>query len=304
MSRSKSSVKQNAAGILGEFGQQLSLYGQLMRLHKPIGIWLLLWPTLWGLWIAADGMPDEWVFTVFVLGVIVMRSAVCVINDYADRNFDGQVERTSDRPLASGAVAPVEALVLFTALSFIAIGLVLTLDPFTQKLAIGAAVLTVAYPFFKRFFVAPQLILGAAFGWSIPMAFAAQRGEIPRVAWLMWIAVLVWAVIYDTMYAMTDREDDRKLGIRSTAILFGQADVFIISVLQFVLLVALFLSGEVAALGMWFRLSLLVVALLMLYQFSLIRSREPEKCFRAFMNNQYIGATVFAGTVLSYTFTL
>jgi 4-hydroxybenzoate polyprenyltransferase len=290
------------AGILGEFRVQLGLYGQLMRLHKPIGIWLLLWPTLWGLWIAGNGSPDPWVFTVFVIGVLVMRSAGCVINDYADRDFDGQVERTSDRPLAAGTVAPNEALVLFAALSLIAIGLVLTLDTHTQLLAIGAGVLTVVYPFCKRFFVAPQLILGAAFGWSIPMAFAAQRGEVPRVAWLMWMAVLVWAVIYDTMYAMADREDDRKLDIRSTAILFGQADVFIISVLQFVLLVALFLSGEVASLGMWFRLSLLVVALLMLYQFSLIRNREPDKCLRAFLNNQYIGATIFAGTVLSYTF--
>jgi len=302
MKRSKVSVKKQTAGILGEFGLQLGLYGQLMRINKPVGIWLLLWPTLWGLWVASNGKPDEWVFTVFVLGVIVMRSAGCVINDFADRHYDGKVARTSSRPLVTGAISPSEALVLFAALALIAVGLVLTLDRYTQMLAIGAAVLTVAYPFCKRFFVAPQLILGAAFGWSIPMAFAAQSGAVPRIAWLMWIAVLVWAVIYDTMYAMADREDDRKLGIRSTAILFGQADVFIISVLQFVLLVTLFLSGEVASLGMWFRLSLLVVALLMLYQYSLIRTREPKQCFQAFLNNQYIGATIFAGTVLSYTF--
>jgi 4-hydroxybenzoate polyprenyltransferase len=242
------------------------------------------------------------VFTVFVLGVIIMRSAGCVINDYADRDFDGRVKRTTDRPIATGNVAPAEALVLFAALSMMAIGLVLTLDTLTQMLAIVGAMLTVVYPFCKRFFVAPQLILGAAFGWGIPMAFAAQTGALPKLAWLMWIGTIVWALVYDTMYAMVDRDDDRKLGIMSTAILFGQADVFIVSLLQFIFLVSLFLVGEVAALGMWYRLSLLVVALLMLYQFGLIRNREPEKCFHAFLNNQYIGATVFAGIVLSYTF--
>ncbi|HJP04176.1 MAG: 4-hydroxybenzoate octaprenyltransferase [Chromatiales bacterium] len=290
------------SSVLGELGQQLHHYAHLMRLHKPIGIWLLLWPTLWALWVAGNGSPDSWVFTVFVLGVIIMRSAGCVINDYADRNFDGRVSRTRDRPIVAGNVTPTEALLLFAALSMMAIGLVLTLDTYTQMLALVAALLTVVYPFCKRFFVAPQLVLGTAYGWSIPMAFAAQTGTVPKLAWLMWIGVVVWAMVYDTMYAMVDREDDRKLGIMSTAILFGQADVFIVSLLQFIFLVSLFLSGEVAGLGMWYRLSLLIVALLMLYQFALIRKREPIKCFYAFLNNHYIGITVFAGILLSYTF--
>ena len=289
-------------GVLGEFGRQLHHYGRLMRIDRPIGIWLLLWPTLWGLWISARGNPDPWVFTVFVLGVLIMRSAGCVINDYADRDLDGKVARTKDRPLATGQVTPTEALILFAALSLIAIGLVLTLDRYTQLLAIVAAVLTIVYPFCKRFFAAPQLVLGAAFGWSIPMAFAAQTGTVPKLAWLLWIAVLVWATVYDTMYAMADREDDLKLGIRSTAILFGQTDVFIISLLQVILLLSLFLAGEVAQLNMWYRLSLLVVALLMFYQFLLIRNREPKACFQAFLNNRHIGAVVFAGVILSYTF--
>lgn len=289
-------------GVLGELGEQLRHYARLMRLHQPIGIWLLLWPTLWGLWIAGEGSPDSWVFTVFVLGVIIMRSAGCVFNDYVDRDFDGRVKRTSDRPLVTGKVAPGEALVLFAALSMMAIGLVLTLDTYTQLLAIVGGTLTVLYPFCKRFFAAPQLVLGAAFGWSIPMAFAAQTGSVPKLAWLMWIAVVVWATVYDTMYAMADRDDDRKLGIKSTAILFGQADVFIVSLLQGILFIALFLVGEIAALGMWYRLSLLVVALLMFYQFTLIRGRERDNCFRAFLNNRYIGVTVFTGIILSYIF--
>jgi 4-hydroxybenzoate polyprenyltransferase len=193
---------------------------------------------------------------------------------------------------------------LFAALLMIAIGLVLSLNRLTQLLAVVAAVLTVIYPFCKRFIAAPQLVLGAAFAWSIPMAFAAQLGHIPKLAWLMWLTVVMWAVIYDTMYAMADREDDLKLGIKSTAILFGQTDIFIICLLQLTLLLALFLVGEVAQLGMWYRLSVLVSALLMLYQYTLIRKREPEKCFRAFLHNRYIGSTIFIGILLSYTFSL
>jgi len=289
-------------GILAELGRQLGHYARLMRIDRPIGIWLLLWPTLWALWISSSGQPDPWVFTVFVLGALVMRSAGCVINDYADRKLDGKVARTRNRPLVTGDVAPVEALVLFIALALIAIGLVLTLDRLTQMLAAGAALLTVVYPFCKRFLAAPQLVLGIAFAWAVPMAFAAHTGEIPRLAGLLALAVVVWAVAYDTMYAMADRQDDLKAGIRSTAILFGQADVFVIAILQVILLLALLLVGEVAQLGMWFRLSLLVSALFMLYQFTLIRTRDPANCFRAFLNNRHIGATVFAGIVLSYTF--
>lgn len=289
-------------GLLAELLQQLSNYGRLMRIDRPIGIWLLLWPTLWGLWISAQGNPDPWVFTVFVLGVLIMRSAGCVINDFADRKFDRQVRRTRERPLATGSVAPAEAIVLFVALTMIALGLVLTLDKLTQMLAIAAAILTIVYPFCKRFFAAPQLILGAAFAWGIPMAFAAQTGAVPRLAWLMWLVVLVWAVIYDTMYAMADRVDDLRTGIRSTAILFGQADVFIIVILQLIMLFALLLVGEVAELGMWYRLALLVSSLFMLYQYTLIRQRQPDLCIRAFLNNRHIGATIFAGILLHYIF--
>ena len=288
--------------LITELQAQLGQYARLMRLDKPIGTWLLLWPTLWGVWISAKGQPDPWVFTAFVFGVVVMRSAGCVINDYADRKIDSQVRRTAERPLAKGEIAPVEALVLFAALALIALGLVLTLNRATQLLAIGAAVLTVVYPFCKRFFAAPQLVLGAAFAWGIPMAFAAHTGSVPRLGWLMWLTVVIWAVIYDTMYAMVDREDDRKLGVRSTAILFGQADVFIISLLQFTMLLALFLIGEVAQLGMWYRLSVLFSALLMLYQYALIRNRNPENCFHAFLHNRHIGMTIFIGIALAYIF--
>ncbi len=291
----------NASGIFAELFKQFDAYGQLMRLNKPIGIWLLLWPTLWALWVSAAGSPDPWVFTAFVLGVFLTRSAGCVMNDYADRNIDPLVERTKNRPIASGRVAASEALVLFVALMMIALGLVLTLSQTTQLLAIVGAVLIVVYPFCKRFLAAPQLVLGAAFGWSIPMAFAEQAGEITRLAWLMWISVVIWALIYDTMYAMADREDDIKIGINSTAVLFGQADVFIICVLQVILLLSLLLVGEVAKLGMWYQLSLLVAALFMLYEYTLIRDRDPQKCFQAFLNNHYIGASVFVGVMLSYT---
>jgi 4-hydroxybenzoate polyprenyltransferase len=300
--RMKALTRRWPPGLLREVREQASHYASLMRLDRPIGIWLLLWPTLWGLWIAAKGHPDPWIFTVFVAGVIVMRSAGCVINDYADRQFDGKVRRTRDRPLVTGSIVPTEALMLFAALSLIAIGLVLTLNRLTQLLAIGAAVLTVVYPFSKRFFSAPQLLLGAAFAWSIPMAFAAQTGEVPRLAWLMWLTVLIWAVVYDTMYAMVDRADDERLGIRSTAILFGQADVFIIGVLQALFLLALFLIGEVAFLGLWYRLAVGVAAILVVYQLMLIRERKPDDCFKAFLHNRYIGAVIFAGIVLAYTF--
>jgi 4-hydroxybenzoate polyprenyltransferase len=288
--------------MFGELGSQARDFALLMRLNRPIGIWLLLWPTLWALWISADGKPDAYVFTVFVIGVVVMRSAGCVINDYADRDFDGKVARTRDRPLASGRIAPAEALVLFAALGMIATGLVLTLNPYTQVIAIFAAAITIAYPFAKRFFAAPQLILGIAFGLAVPMAFAAQTNEVPRLAWLMFLTVVIHAIIYDTIYAMIDRNDDLKIGIKSTAILFGQADIFIVTTLQVILLLALLLMGEVAQLGLWYQLSLGVCALLMLYQRSLIRERDPAKCLRAFQNNHLISMAVFAGIALDYTF--
>ena len=288
--------------VFKELGKQAALYAELMRLHRPIGTWLLLWPTLWGLWIAGEGQPAQKLFVIFVLGVIVMRSAGCVINDLADRKFDVNIARTKNRPLATGSVTPGEALVLIAALGLIAIALALNLNRLSQLLAIVAALLTVIYPFAKRFLSAPQLILGAAFGWSIPVVFAAQTGEVPRLAWLMWLSVVIWAVIYDTMYAMADRDDDLKSGIRSTAILFGKADLFIITLLQIVFLLALMLIGAAAKLGNWHSLSVGIIAALMAYQRLLIRHRKPERCFQAFLNNRYVGAAMFAGVALDYTF--
>ncbi|MDG1462605.1 MAG: 4-hydroxybenzoate octaprenyltransferase [Gammaproteobacteria bacterium] len=287
-------------GIVADVSIQLSQYAQLMRLDKPIGIWLLLWPTLWGLWISAAGHPDSRVFAAFVAGVIVMRSAGCVFNDFADRKLDPLVARTKLRPLAAGTTTPIEALMLCIALLMIALGIVLTLNRLTQMLAVGGVILTLVYPFAKRFFAAPQFILGAAFGWAIPMAFAAQTGAVPKLGWLMWLAVVIWAVIYDTMYAMADRQDDLKAGIKSTAILFGQADVFIICMLQLVLLFALQLIGQQAELGSTYTLALLAVIGLMVYQFFLIRERDPKNCFAAFLNNRHIGSIVFVGIMLDY----
>src|SRR6056297_382424 len=281
---------------------QLREYALLMRLHRPIGTLLLLWPTLWGLWIAGAGRPDPHVLLVFVAGVVLMRSAGCVMNDFADRRIDPYVARTRDRPLARGTVTPLEALLLAGALGAVAFGLVLTLNRLTVLLALAGAVLTVAYPFLKRFTHLPQIWLGASFGWSVPMAFAAQTGAVPQLAWLMFIAVVIWAVVYDTMYAMVDREDDLQLGVRSTAILFGDADRLIIGVLQVLLLVALALVGQQAALGAWYHGALLVAAGLALWQQWLIRERRPEDCFRAFLNNHYFGMTVFIGILLHYLF--
>jgi 4-hydroxybenzoate polyprenyltransferase len=280
----------------------LRQYARLMRLDRPVGIWLLLWPTLWALWIAGDGRPRAAVFVVMVLGVVVMRSAGCVINDYADRDLDPHVARTRDRPLASGRVTSQEALVLFVALSLVAVALALQLNRLSQALAVVGGLLTVAYPFMKRLISAPQLVLGAAFGWSVPMAFAAETGAVPRLAWLLWLSVVVWAVIYDTMYAMADRADDLKVGVRSTAILFGNADVFIVSLLMIVLVLALALAGAMAALGPWYFAALLVAGLLMVEERRLIADREPARCFQAFLHSHWVGAAVFAGIVLDYTF--
>ncbi|NGP52378.1 4-hydroxybenzoate octaprenyltransferase [Thioalkalivibrio sp. XN8] len=283
-------------------GSQLREYALLMRLDRPIGTLLLLWPTLWALWIAGAGRPDPHVLLVFVAGVVLMRSAGCVMNDFADRRIDPHVARTRERPLARGAVAPLEALLLAAALGAVAFGLVLTLNRLTVLLALGGAVLTVAYPFLKRFTHLPQIWLGASFGWSVPMAFAAQTGTVPQLAWLMFIAVILWAVVYDTMYAMVDRADDLKLGVRSTAILFGDADRALIGVLQALLLVALWLVGRQAGLGGWYHAALGVAAALSLWQQYLIRNREPADCFRAFLNNNLYGMAVFVGILLHYIY--
>ena len=281
---------------------QLRNYGKLMRLDKPVGIWLLLWPTLWALWLAGDGSPDQGLFVVFVLGVVVMRSAGCVLNDYADRKIDPYVERTRTRPIASGAVTAIEALTLFTALAFIAVGLATMLNTQAQLLAVIGAGLTLAYPFVKRFLSIPQLVLGAAFGWGVPMAFAAQTGTTPELAWLVFGAAMIWAIIYDTFYAMVDREDDRKIGVKSTAILFGEVDLFVIAGLQLLMLIALVLIGFRAALGFWYYLAVLIAAVLMGWHQWLARDRQPAGCFAAFLNNHLIGMVVFIGIVLHYTF--
>ncbi len=291
-----------ANGLAPELVSQLRNYAKLMRFDKPIGIWLLLWPTLWALWLAGDGRPDQGLFVVFVIGVVVMRAAGCVLNDFADRKIDPYVERTRTRPIASGAVAPLEALTLFAALALIAIGLASMLNPLAQLLAVVGGVLTVTYPFVKRYLSIPQFVLGAAFGWAVPMAFAAQTGEIPELAWLAFGTAMIWAVIYDTFYAMVDREDDKKIGVKSTAILFGEVDLFVIAGLQVLMLIALVLIGVRASLGFWYYLSIVVAAGLMAWHQWLARDRQPAGCFAAFLSNHYIGMAVFIGIVLHYTF--
>ncbi len=291
-----------AGNIAPDIVSQLRNYGKLMRIDKPIGFWLLLWPTLWALWLAGEGHPDPGLFVVFVIGVFVMRSAGCVLNDYVDRNIDPYVERTRSRPIASGAVLPMEALALFAALGFVAVGLASMLNRPAQLLAVVAAGLTIAYPFFKRFVSIPQFILGAAFGWAVPMAFAAHTGTTPRLAWLVFGVALVWAVIYDTFYAMVDREDDKKIGVKSTALLFGDMDLFVIAGLQLIMLIGLVLVGLLAELGFWFYLSVAGVAGLMAYHLWLARERQPAGCFAAFQHNRHIGMVVFVGIVLHYSF--
>ncbi len=291
-----------ASGFAPELVTQLRNYGKLMRFDKPVGIWLLLWPTLWALWLAGEGRPDQGLFVVFVVGVVVMRAAGCVLNDYADRKIDPYVERTRTRPIASGAVTPMEALTLFVALALIAIGLASMLNDLARLLAVVGGVLTVAYPFVKRYLSIPQFVLGAAFGWAVPMAFAAQTGQVPELAWLVFGTAMIWAVIYDTFYAMVDREDDRKIGVKSTAILFGEVDLFVIAGLQVLMLFALLLVGYRSGLGFWYYLSVVVAALLMAWHQWLARDRQPAGCFAAFLNNHLIGLAVFIGIVLHYTF--
>ena len=287
-----------APGVRG----RLVEYARLMRLDRPIGIWLLLWPCLWALWISAAGRPDERIFVIFLIGTFVMRSAGCVINDYADRDFDRKVARTKDRPLAARRVVPAEALLLFVALGLVAVWLALQLDPYAQLFAVAGAVLAVTYPWLKRFVHVPQFYLGVAFGWSIPMAFAALTGDVPKIAWLLLTAVVLWAAVYDTMYAMVDREDDERIGVKSTAILFGEADRFIIAVMMAMMLFALVLAGREAGLGPWYRAGLVAAALLFAYELWLIRRREPAACFQAFNNNHFVGMVVFIGLALDYLY--
>lgn len=275
-------------------------YSRLMRIDKPIGALLLLWPTYWALWIAAKGFPDWHILIVFTIGVFSMRAAGCVINDFADRKIDGSVERTKNRPLPSGAVTEKESKILFIVLVLLSFALVLTLNTMTIWLSVAGLALAWFYPFVKRFSNLPQLILGMAFGWSIPMGFAAVSESLPLVCWLLFLVNIVWSVIYDTQYAMVDRNDDIKIGVKSTAILFGRYDKIIIGILQLVMLALLVGIGILLNLKGIYYWSLLLATALFIYQQKLIAERERASCFQAFMNNNYVGFVLFAGILFSY----
>jgi len=275
-------------------------YIQLMRLDKPIGILLLLWPTLSALWIAAEGWPDFTVFSVFVLGVIIMRSAGCVVNDYADRNVDGLVIRTINRPLIRGDVTTKQALILFSSLSSLAFILVLQLNDLTIWMSLGAILLAVLYPFMKRYTYLPQVFLGMAFGWAIPMAFAAQTNAVPTIAWLLFLANILWTTVYDTFYAMADREDDMFAGVKSTAILFGDDDLVIIGILQLSFLLIMILIGNQLEMSISYYVGLFIAGLLSIYQQKIAKNKEPAHCLQAFLNNNWVGAVIFLGIVLHY----
>lgn len=274
-------------------------YLLLMRLDKPVGILLLLWPVLWALWLAAEGPPSGHLLTVFILGTVLTRSAGCIINDFADRDIDPHVERTRERPLAARRVSPYEALTLFVVLMLSALALVLTLDTKTALMSLVAGFLLMSYPLFKRFFPAPQLYLGMAFGWGVPMAFMAVTGAVGLLGWLLFAITLLWALIYDTYYAMVDREDDRRIGIHSTALLFGKADLAILASLQILMVTALWKLGELAGLSGFFHIALIVAALLFIRFLWLARARDRAGCFRAFRENHYVGLVMLCGIVLA-----
>ncbi|MDD2892284.1 MAG: 4-hydroxybenzoate octaprenyltransferase [Halothiobacillaceae bacterium] len=280
--------------------ERLHLYAQLTRLNRPIGILLLLWPTLWGVWIAGGGQPDWIIIFIFTLGTVLMRSAGCAINDYADRHIDLHVERTQHRPLTSGKVSERETVWLAVVLALLAFALILPLNPLTWLLAFPALFLAASYPFTKRFFAIPQAYLGIAFGFGIPMAFAATLGHVPTVAWVLLLANVFWAIAYDTEYAMVDRDDDIHLGIHSSALLFGSFDVAAVMTCYAVTLLLLALAGVMAGLGNIYFIGLLAAAGVALRHYMLIRGRERAKCFEAFLHNNWFGAAVFAGIVLGY----
>lgn len=275
-------------------------YSHLMRIDKPIGTLLLLWPTLWALWLAGQGVPSLPVLLVFVLGVFLMRAAGCVVNDYADRAFDGHVKRTAGRPLPSGRVSEKEAKILFVALVLISFALVLTLNAMTIWLSLAALALAWVYPFMKRVTNLPQVVLGAAFGWSIPMAYAAVSESLPLSCWLLFLANICWTVAYDTLYAMVDRDDDVKIGIKSTAVLFGRHDKLIVGLLQFATLLLMLWVGYLIQLGGAYYWSLLLAGALFIHQQKQIASRDRDACFTAFLNNNYVGLVLFIGIALSY----
>jgi 4-hydroxybenzoate polyprenyltransferase len=282
--------------------KKAGLYAQLVRIDKPIGILLLLWPTLIALWIAARGWPDPLVLFVFVLGVILMRSAGCAINDYADRHIDGKVARTKQRPLASGQISEKETLLVFAALSLSAFALVLLMNELTIWMSLGGIALAVSYPFMKRYHYLPQVHLGAAFGWAAPMAYTAQANEITAITWLIFLATILWATAYDTMYAMVDYDDDIKIGVKSTAILFGNQDKLIIGIIQILLILNLLLIGQRAELSGFYYLGVAAASVFAIYQQYLIKDRKRELCFKAFLNNNWFGLVLFIGVFLDYQF--
>ncbi|MFK7829953.1 MAG: 4-hydroxybenzoate octaprenyltransferase [Congregibacter sp.] len=279
---------------------KLSGLFRLIRWDRPIGSLLLLWPTLWALWIAAEGVPDFQLLLIFTLGTVLMRSAGCIINDLADRNLDGAIARTQSRPLVTGEISVAEAMAFFIVLALLAFGLVLMTNLLTIILSVPAIILASCYPLMKRYTHLPQVVLGVAFSWSIPMAFAAQRGELPPGLWLLFTGNLLWTVVYDTKYAMVDRKDDISIGIKSTAILFGESDRAIITVLQVLCLTALALAGREFGLAWPYFVSLVVAAGLFIYHLYLIRDRDEAACFRAFKHNSWVGLCVFLGIVVSY----
>jgi len=278
----------------------VNAYFRLMRFDKPIGIYLLLWPTLWALFLAKRGLPEIDLMIIFTLGVILMRSAGCVINDFADRKIDKFVMRTKDRPLTSGEVSEKGALILFSFLILISFGLVLMTNFLTVQLSIVAVFLATLYPFVKRWSNLPQFVLGSAFAMSVPMAFSATLDEIPFSAWLVFLATIIWTVIYDTIYAMVDREDDLKINVKSTAILFGKYDLIIIFLLHLLLIALLVMISQEFQMGNYFNMAIVLATLLMIYHQHLIKDRDRAKCFKAFLNNHYIGIVILLGIVLSF----
>ena len=280
--------------------ERLNVYEKLMRLDKPIGILLLLWPTLWGLWIAGYGQPHWMIVWIFVMGTVLMRSAGCVINDYADRDIDPLVARTKNRPLAAGLISKEEALALASTLALISFALILPLNKLTLMLSVPAVLLAASYPYTKRFFALPQAYLGIAFGFGIPMAFAAQTGQIPALAWYLLLANMFWAIAYDTEYAMVDRADDVKIGIKTSALTFGKYDVAAVMLCYAIMLAILTWVGMKLSFKWPYYLGLATAAGLMAYHYRLIRQREPAQCFKAFLHNNWVGAAIFGGIALNY----
>lgn len=279
---------------------RLRLYFQLIRLDKPIGIVLLLWPTLWALWMASDGVPDYCLLFIFTLGTVLMRSAGCAINDYADRDFDKHVKRTVDRPITSGKIRPREALIVAAVLAIVAFLLILPLNALTKQLSVAAVIIAGSYPYFKRFFAIPQAYLGIAFGFGIPMGFAAVQNSVPAEAWWLLAANIFWAIAYDTEYAMVDRDDDLKIGMKTSAITFGRFDVAAVMLCYALSFAIILVVGWQFGLHFWFVAGLLVASACAVYHYFLIRTRERAGCFKAFRHNNWLGGAIFAGVFLDY----